>query len=87
MSEYETTIERHDREIEIIVDFDFEPAEKMTHDYPECDAQVIINEIRTFDGSYHKNGSEVHLTKEQEERLREEIMDWISREDDERWDY
>ena len=37
----ETTI----NDIEVVVDFDFIPAERMTRHYPGCDAHVEINEI------------------------------------------
>lgn len=70
MSKYETTIENVDDELEIEVDFDFEPAERMTRDYPGCDAQVTINEVLAA-------GKEICLTKDEEERMVEEIMDYI----------
>lgn len=70
MSKYETTIENVEDELEIEVDFDFEPAERMTHDYPGCDAQVTINEVTVA-------GKEICLTKDEEERIVEEIMDYI----------
>ena len=82
MSTYETTIETENgEEIEVEVDFDFSPAEKMTHDYPGCDASVEINQVQTVDGK------EIELSKEDEELMVEEILDWTVNYDDERWDY
>lgn len=83
MSTYETTIEtENEEEVEVEVDFDFSPAEKMTHDYPGCDASVEINSIEAADGS-----KIIELSKEDEELLAEEILDWAVNYDDERWDY
>ena len=81
MSTYETTIETENEELEIEVDFDLSPAEKMTHDYPGCDASVDINYVETVDGK------EIELSKEAEELMAEEILDWAVNYDDERWDY
>ena len=80
MSKYETTIENGDDELEIEVDFDFEPAERMTRDYPGCDAQVIINEVTGA-------GKEICLTKDEEERMIEEIMDYIESANEENDNY
>ena len=87
MSTYETTIERNDEEIEIEVDFDLQPEERMTHDYPGCDASVDVNYAEIVSkkpGCYQR---EVELSKEEEDRIEEEIMDWVVNSDDERWDY
>lgn len=85
MSKYETTIpapaESNELEIEVEVDFDFQPAEKMTHDYPGCDASVEINYVEVA------GGRTIELSKEDEELLAEEILDWAVNYDDERWDY
>jgi len=70
MSTYETTIENVEDELEIEVDFDFEPAEKMTYYTPACDAQITINEVTVA-------GKEICLTKDEEERMVKEIMDYI----------
>jgi hypothetical protein len=82
MSKYETTIElENGEEVDVEVDFDFSPAEKMTHDYPGCDADVEINQVVTVDGK------EIEITKEDEEFIKEQIFDWIDKYDNERWDY
>ena len=82
-TKYDTTIElENGDEIEVEVDFDFQPAESMTQYYPGCDAQVDINYVENVE-----NKEEVELTKEDEELMEERIMDWIDSYDDERWDY
>jgi len=80
MSTYETTIENVEDELEIEVDFDFEPAERMTHDYPGSVAQVTINEVTA-------GGKEICLTKDEEERLIEEIFDYIKSANEENDNY
>ena len=83
MSKYETTIENgNEEEIEVEVDFDFSPAEKMTHDYPGYDAQLDINYVETVEGRV-----EIELSPDEQNRIEEEIMDWIDNYNDERWDY
>ena len=83
MSKYETTIEtENEEEIEVEVDFDFQPAEKMTHDYPGCDASLEINYVETVSGQ-----QEIKLSVDEEERMEEEIMDWINYREEEKWDY
>ena len=99
MSTYETTMERENEEIEVEVDFDFQPAEKMTHDYPGCDASLEINSVickcpecsqqmKQFlnDGQDTDGLFEIELTNDEQDHMEEEIMDWISNYDDERWD-
>jgi len=83
MSKYETTIElENGDELEIEVDFDATPAERMTHDYPGCDAEVEINQVVVI-----TTGKEIELSIEDEELLEEEILGWLESYDDERWDY
>jgi len=83
MSKYETTIENEkEEEIEVEVDFDFQPAEKMTHDYPGCNASLEINYVETVD----EKRVEIELNPDEQDRMEEEIMDWINNYDDERWD-
>ena len=82
MSTYKTTIElENGDEFKIAIDFDATPAERMTHDYPGCDAEVEINYIVTSDGK------EIELSKEDTELMEEEILDWLVSQEDERWDY
>ena len=82
MSTYKTTIElENGDEIEIEVDFDASPAERMTHDYPGCDASVEINYVEVA------GGKTIELSKEDEELMEEEILDWLITQEDERWDY
>lgn len=76
---YETTLEIEDRDVDVEVDFDYDPPEKMTHDYPGCDEDVCVNEVKA-------NGAELNLTSDEIDHLRDEILDWIHEEKEERWD-
>lgn len=86
MNTYETTIEYKDREIDVIVEYDYFPAERMTHDYPGCDEDIEITNVE-FDGNF--TNEERNLIEENinEEQLRDEIFDYIHSESEERWDY
>jgi hypothetical protein len=37
------------------VNFDYEPAEAQTHDYPGCQEAVVINEVWDFEGDRLKD--------------------------------
>ena len=88
MSEYETTLEVNDKEIDIIVEFDYFPPEKMTRHYPGCDEDVDITDVK-FDGNF----SQRELVRFEEiiedfkESLKEEIFDHIHEVISGKWDY
>lgn len=63
-------IENVGEEIEVEVNFDFQPAERRTWNYPGCDASLDICEIRRTD-----NGAELFLLKEHEDDMAEELLE------------
>lgn len=42
----------HGEEFEVDIDYDFTPAEKADLEYPGCDAEFIINEVRLDDSGF-----------------------------------
>ena len=70
----------YDEEIEVEVEFDYEPSEAMTRHYPGCDESVSIYEIKRVD-----NGAELFLIdNDLEVELSEKILDELHQEADER---
>ena len=73
---YNTHIENVDTEFEIEVDYDYQPYEQMTRQYPGCSESVEINEVRIV------NGSEICLMKNEEGLIEEQILEHIAEESD-----
>ena len=63
-------IENIDEEIEIEIDFDYQPEEQMTRHYPGCSASADINEVLRVD-----NGSELCLLPKAEELIEETLLE------------
>ena len=55
-------------DVPVTVHFDYQPAERMTRDYPGCEASVEINEVLY-------KGHEVEISKEDEEWLKDAAME------------
>jgi hypothetical protein len=64
------TIEAGEDEIEVNIYFDFQPYEAQTWDYPGCDASADIYEVIVCE-----TGAEVCLLKDEEERIRVELLE------------
>lgn len=64
------SIEAGEDEIDVEVAFDFNPHEPRTWDYPGCGASLDIYEVIVCD-----TGAEVCLMKDEEERIRVELLE------------
>lgn len=63
-------IENGQDEIHIEVEFDYEPDEAMTRDYPGATADASIYEVTNLD-----NGSEICLLPKEQERIEEILVE------------
>jgi len=75
-------IENVDEEIEIEVEFDYEPDEAMTRDYPGATASADIYEVRRTD-----NGVEICLLPNEKERIEEILVEQGRENEEERRQY
>ena len=67
---FKTTLDLGWEEIEIEVDYDYQPHEDSTRHYPGCSEEVDITEVTV-------KGSEICLLPKVKERVEEEILEWI----------
>jgi len=63
-------IENVDEEIEVEVEFDYEPDEAQTWDYPGATASTVICEVINL-----QNGSEICLLPKEQERIEEWLVE------------
>ena len=70
MRSFITHIELDETEIEILVQFDYQPAEPSTLTYPGCDAEIDITGVYRYAGRLHRKDLSVDLTPEQLDDLR-----------------
>lgn len=76
---YKTTIENCDIEIDIGIEFDYQPYEPMERHYPGCPESVEINYVSLLDEN-GKEVSEICLLNESE--FEETILEWVAEEAD-----
>ena len=72
---FETTIDNGYDEVEVEVDFDYQPYEAMTRHYPGCSESIDINEVRVVDTQ-----AEICLLKPHDDLLAEQVMEWVHEE-------
>jgi hypothetical protein len=75
-------IENAEEEIEIEVEFDYEPDEAMTRDYPGATASASIYEVTNLE-----NGSEICLLPKVQEQIEEDLVEKGRENEEERRQY
>ena len=75
-------IENVDEEIEIEVEFDYEPDEEKSWDYPGATASAYICEVTNLE-----NGSEICLLPKEQERIEEWLVEKVRENEEERRQY
>jgi hypothetical protein len=66
---YETEVLIGNKDVPVVIEYDYQPPERCTRDYPGCDAEVTIIEITDA------NGNAVILSESYIAILEEEILE------------
>ena len=74
---YTTTLDNGYDEVEVEINFDYQPYEAMTRHYPGCSECVMIEEVKVIE-----TNAELCLLKGVEEQLSEQVLEWVHEEQD-----